>query len=194
MLTVPKSITIGDRLVWRHENLRGLDPETGELVDFDPAIHELSWSFRANASIDGQTSLDATAVNDNGKFLTIIDNTGILGVGIYFYQAFITKNLFRTTLQSGSLEAVINFALTTDFDGRTQLEKDLETIEQAIRVVVSGGVQSYSIQGRSLSKSSISELMALRDTYRSELQRQRAAAAISRGEANPRRAFVRFGR
>lgn len=194
MLTVPRSITIGDRLVWRHKNLRGKDPVTGDVVDFDPVNYELSWSFRANGAIDGQPDLNATAANDNGEFLTIIDNTSVLGAGIYFYQAYITKNLFRTTLQAGSLEAVINFALTTDFDGRTQLEKDLETIEAAIRVVVAGGVQSYSIQGRSLSKSSISELMGLRDSYRAELQRQKAAEAVMRGEANPRRAFVRFGR
>jgi len=37
-------------------------------------------------------------------------------------------------------------------------------------------------------------LMSLRDSYRAELQRKQAAEAILRGEANPMRAFVRFGK
>jgi hypothetical protein len=36
--------------------------------------------------------------------------------------------------------------------------------------------------------------MSLRDSYRAELQRKQSAEAVLRGEANPRRAFVRFGR
>lgn len=194
MLIVPKSITIGDRLIWRHRDLRGLDPETGNPVTFDPAIYQLSWSFRAVGSINGDSSLDVIATNDNGEFLTIVDSTNLLGAGTYYYQAYITKNLLRRTIQSGAVEAVINYAASPDFDGRNQLEKDLEIINQAIRAVVSGGVQSYSIQGRSLSKLSLSELMSLRDSYRAELQREQSAKAVLRGEANPRRAFVRFGR
>jgi hypothetical protein len=77
--------------------------------------------------------------NDNGEFLTIVDNTSLLGAGTYYYQVYITKNLLRRTIQSGAVEAVINYAASPDFDGRNQLEKDLEIINQAIRSVVSGG-------------------------------------------------------
>jgi len=91
MLIVSKSITIGDRLIWRHRDLRGLDPETGNFVTFDPAIYQLSWSFRAVGSINGDSSLDVIATNDNGEFLTIVDSTNLLGAGTYYYQAYITK-------------------------------------------------------------------------------------------------------
>jgi hypothetical protein len=185
MLTVPRSIVAGDRQVWRHRDLRGTDPVTGSPVTLDPAIYSLTWT------IAGETTVNVSAGNDGGEYVTIFDAPAVKGN--YFYQAYVSRSGARLTLSSGPIEVVENLAVVaTPFDGRSQLEKDLESIEAAIRVVVAGGVQSYSIQGRSLSKLSLGELIALRDKYKADLQSQRAAEAVRRGEGDPRRSFVRF--
>jgi hypothetical protein len=157
---------------------------TGAAATIDPATYSLSWSIK------GAATVTVTAGNDGGEFVTIFDAPD---KGNYYYQAYISRSGARITYQSGPIEVVENLAVVaTPFDGRSQLEKDLESIESAIRVVVAGGVQSYSIQGRSLSKLSLGELIALRDKYKADLQSQRAAEAVRRGEGDPRRSFVRF--
>jgi hypothetical protein len=189
MLIVPKTITAGDHVVWRNRNLCARDPVTGDLTTLDPSVHQLSFAIR------GEDSLDVVATADGGDFLSIIEaaSSGTLTAGLYFYQAYVTRDSQRGTLQSGQIEVLVNYAVEIGLDGRSQLEKDIESIEAAIRVVIAGGVQSYSIQGRSLSRLSLGELLSLRDSYKAELQRQKAVEAINRGEPNPRRAFVRFG-
>ena len=80
-----------------------------------------------------------------------------------------------------------------NYDGRTQVEKDLATIQTAIRNIISGGVvQEYKIGTRSAKKYELSELLALESRYKAELVREKQAETIANGLGNPRATFVRF--
>ena len=75
----------------------------------------------------------------------------------------------------------------------TQVEKDLATIQTAIRNIISGGVvQEYKIGTRSAKKYELSELLALESRYKAELVREKQAETIANGLGNPRATFVRF--
>ena len=80
-----------------------------------------------------------------------------------------------------------------NYDGRTQLQKDLDTIQAAIRNIINGGlVQEYKIGTRSAKKYELSELLALESRYKAELTREKQGEMMANGLGNPRQTFVRF--
>ena len=80
-----------------------------------------------------------------------------------------------------------------NYDGRSQVEKDLEVIQTAIRNIISGGVvQEYKIGTRSAKKYELKELLMLESRYKAELVREKQADMIANGLGNPRATFVRF--
>ena len=76
---------------------------------------------------------------------------------------------------------------------RSQLEKDLETIESAIRTLISGGaIKEYKIGNRNAKKYELAELLTLKSQYKVELVREKQAETMANGLGNPRATFVRF--
>ena len=55
-----------------------------------------------------------------------------------------------------------------------------------------GDVASYSIEGRSLQKIPVLELMTWRDRYRAEVAKERNAALLARGKKGSASIQVRF--
>ena len=79
------------------------------------------------------------------------------------------------------------------YDGRSQVEKDLETIETAIRTLISGGaIKEYKIGNRNAKKYELAELLTLKSQYKVELVREKQAETMANGLGNPRATFVRF--
>ena len=75
----------------------------------------------------------------------------------------------------------------------TQIQQDLESVQSAIRTLVSGGVvKEYSIGGRSLKKYDLSDLMALESRLKYQLKREQKADLIANGLGNPAAMYVRF--
>jgi len=56
---------------------------------------------------------------------------------------------------------------------KTQAEKMLDTIDDAIEKLISGGFKSIKINNREYTNHSIDELRRLRDYYRGEIARQK---------------------
>jgi hypothetical protein len=178
-LNIPKTLTSGDRIIWRDR-----------FNDYLPTTHNLTWAIR------GAVSVDAMSVADGEEFLTIIDNaaSSTLTAGNYYWQANITEIAtgYRNTLGNGSLEVIVDLAgVSGAYDGRSENEKLLDAVNQAITAYANGGlVQSYSIKGRSLSRYSLDELMKMRDRLSSQVERERAFKDGKDG----RKAYVRFDR
>ena len=103
----------------------------------------------------------------------------------------------KQTIATGSFKVLKSLEFSNNplyFDGRSQVEKDLETIQTAIRNIISGGVvQEYKIGTRTAKKYELSELIMLESRYKAELVREKQAELIANGLGNPRATFVRFG-
>ena len=69
----------------------------------------------------------------------------------------------------------------------------METIEAAIRTLISGGaIKEYKIGNRNAKKYELAELLTLKSQYKVELVREKQAETMANGLGNPRATFVRF--
>ena len=164
-MTFPTTIRAGDYIQWRL-------PASQDV--FGNSISSPDWSviyyLRTNLGPLGAT-INSSAYNDGFQFTIASNVTETFAAGDWYYQAVANK--------SGA--------------GRSQVEKDLETIETAIRTLISGGaIKEYKIGNRNAKKYELAELLTLKSQYKVELVREKQAETMANGLGNPRATFVRF--
>ena len=142
-------------------------------------------------------TVTSIAFNDGFQFSIASNVSSTFIAGDWYYQAIANKSgAEKQTIATGAFKVLPSLEFTSNplnFDGRSQVEKDLETIQAAIRNIVSGGVvQEYKIGTRSAKKYELSELIMLESRYKAELVREKQAELIANGLGNPRATFVRF--
>lgn len=192
-MRIPQFITAGDSASWVDF---GFSDAVGASVD--ATSYALTYSLRgpdAGAKKDltgvaGGTAWSFTlSTTDTAAF-----NTGSLQVR-WYWAAYASKAGVRITAGEGVLVVRPNLATQSIFDGRSQAEQILATVEAAILARVNGDmVTEYTIGSRSLKKEPMTELLTLRDRYRAIVSRERKAQAIKNGLGNPSRLGVRFRR
>jgi hypothetical protein len=152
----------------------------------------LKYEFRGAAS----KTLTAVANSTGWRTSTLVDTFTVAGT--YYWQAILTTPTSGTVtgriiLSEGRLVVKTNMAdAAANFDGRTQERQDLEAVETAIRVLVSGAVKSYTIGTRSVTKQDMGDLIVWRDRLKAEVARQEAAEKVAAGLGRPNSVFVRF--
>ena len=190
-MTFPTKIRAGDFIQWRI-------PATHDV--FGNSISSPDWSvvyyLRTNTSSEGAT-VNSSAYNDGFAFSIAAATTANFDAGNWFYQAVANKSGQETqTIFTGGFEVLATMSYSgtpAAFDGRSQVEKDLDVIQAAIRTIINGGViQEYKIGTRTAKKYELSELLALESRYKAELVREKQAEMIANGLGNPRATFVRF--
>jgi len=190
-VTFPQKVIAGDFLQWRI-------PASQDV--FGNSISSPDWSvvyyLRTNTSSEGAT-VNSSAYNDGFEFSIAATTTANFDAGNWFYQAVANKSGQQTqTIYRGSFEvfATQSYSGTpTAYDGRTQLQKDLDSVETAIRTIMSGGaIKEYKIGTRNAKKYELSELIMLKSLLKAELIREQQAELIANGLGNPRATFVRF--
>ena len=191
-MTFPSEIRAGDLIQWRL-------PSTQDV--FGNSISSPDWSviyyLRTNTVPIGAT-VTSSAFNDGFQFSITSNVSSTFIKGDWFYQAVANKSgNEKQTIATGSFKVLPTLEFSgnaVNFDGRSQVEKDLETIQTAIRNIISGGVvQEYKIGTRTAKKYELSELIMLESRYKAELVREKQAELIANGLGNPRATFVRFG-
>lgn len=190
-MTFPSEIRAGDFIQWR---LAATQDKFGN------SISSPNWSviyyLRTNSGPLGAT-VNSSAFNDGFEFSIASNVSATFVKGDWYYQAVANKSgAEKQTIATGGFKVLpsLEFSGTANnFDGRSQVEKDLETIQAAIRNIISGGVvQEYKIGTRSAKKYELSELIMLESRYKAELIREKQAELIANGLGNPRATFVRF--
>jgi hypothetical protein len=185
---IPSKITAGDSISWVD------DPSTDNLGNaIAPPDWVLKYDFRQT---DVTLSLTASVVGGQWRTSISAVQSATFAAGVAFWQAYATNGSSRVTLGSGQVQFLPNLAASdSDFDGRSQVEKDLEAVQAAMRSMISGGaVAEYTIGGRSLKKISMADLIMLEEKLKREVSRQRKAERIANGLGNPDNVFVRFGK
>ena len=190
-MTFPNEIRAGDYVQWRI-------PASQDV--FGNSISSPDWSvvyyLRTNTGPLGAT-ISSSAFNDGFQFTIASNVTATFTAGTWFYQAVANKSgAEKQTIYTGQfkvLESLEYSGTAVNYDGRSQVEKDLATIQIAIRNIISGGaIQEYKIGTRTAKKYELSELIQLESRYKAELVREKQAEMIANGLGNPRATFVRF--
>ena len=168
--TEPLEFIAGDRITWKRTDLG---------TDYAPASYSLKYSARLENS--GATEIEITANESGTDYIVEIGQSTSVGFksGIYHWQAYITRtsDSERITIDSGTWEIKPNRD-TTASDPRNHVRRVLDSIEAVIEGRATKDQENYSIQGRSLSRTPIPDLLILRDRYKAEYIREQRAERL----------------
>lgn len=124
-------------------------------------------------------NLQATADGDNFLVQVSAATTSGWPAGSYTYEAYVEKGSEAYPLERGPVQIVA--PLAGGQDNRLHVEKVIEAIEAVIENRASLDQEEVAINGRSLKRTPIEQLIVLRNKYRSELQSMQAAEKLANG-------------
>lgn len=193
-MQIPSQIIAGDSASWREVATRdGL----GQSVD--SGAYSLTFSFRGPAT-GGNLDLAGTPFGTGWQFALTTTQSAAFNTGVtpatWYWQSVAAKTGTRITAGTGTLVVLPNVAgqsTAAVFDGRSQAERDLATVQAAITARIAGDfVTEYTIGTRSLKKEPMSELVLLEQRCKRIVSRERRMEMIKNGLGNPGRVGVRF--
>ncbi len=182
--TEPAKIVAGDLLQWKRTDL-GADYANGSYT----------LSYKARLEGTGSTVITITASASGDDYLVSVgqSTTASYTAGDYRWQAYITRDSDseRLTIDSGTFEVVANRSASTA-DPRSHAKTMLDKIESILEGRADGDVSAYSINGRSLTKLDITELLMWRDRYRADYLREVHRERALNGTATGSTVLARF--
>ena len=161
--------------------MRLIPSEVRAGVPFTHVVEDIAEGWTARLFLRGPKAIDLEAVaGPSGATLSAAAAvTSQWPAGTYHYglRALEPGNDGAVEgLEGGELRILADISLLEDgHDARSHAQRVLEAIEATIEGRASHDQESYSIKGRSLSRTPLAELLALRSHYRAELARDRAA-------------------
>lgn len=184
-VNIPSTIVAGDSVTWRDE---AAADSLGSAIT--SATHTLTYAIRGAQNL----TLTGTAYLTGWQTSATAAQTIALTGTTYYWQAYATAGVDRITLGSGRLTVNKNLSTqTAGADLRSQTQIDLDSVEAAIRAMISNqAVQEYTIAGRSIKKMALADLIMLRDQLRYQLVQERKRELIANGQGDPHSLFVRF--
>ena len=149
---------------------------------------DLRLSFRAYSAANwsgslllrGPASIDLTAIADGSVFVFHADATATAtwSPGDYWYSVRMIRGDDVKEAQNGKIKVLPDMSsLPAGYDGSTYAERVLAAIEAVIERRASLDQESYRINNRELSRTPISDLLTLRDQFKREVGKERAAKA-----------------
>lgn len=180
----PETIIAGDFLTWRRADLN---------ADYANDTYTLSYKARLEGA--GSTVITITAAASGTDYLVSETSatTASYTVGVYHWQAYITRDSdsARTTVDSGTFEVKPNRSAATT-DPRTHAKTMVDKIESILESRADADVANYTINGRSLTKLSIDELLKWRSHYKAELLAEKQEERLANGDGSGRLIKVSF--
>ena len=179
----PVTIYKGETVVWTRK----------DLTDYPVGSYAMSWSARLESNGGTAFTATVTEVDDYYKFTLDNSATGGYTTGDYFWVLKVTQSSDSEELiiDSGKITVKDNYFGSTG-DTRSHAKIMLDKIESILEGRADADVSSYSIQGRSLSKISINELLQWRDYYKAEYQKEIAKFRRDNKEGTGRVIKVQF--
>lgn len=180
----PLKVVVGDFIQWK---------KTALAESYPPA--QYSAQYVARITQGGSTEILLTAIERPGYYLFQVPSatSESFVAGYYHWQLEViqTSSGNRIVVERGEFEAIPDLD-SNGADPRTHAEIMLDKIESLLEGRADKDVSSYSIQGRSISKMSIADLLQWRDYYRKEVVRERRDNAIALGKPTKTTMKVRF--
>lgn len=181
----PETIVVGDFIQWKRSDL---------VQDYPVATHSATYVARITAGGSTEIQLTATESSPDYYLFTVDSATSASFVpGYYHWQLEITQTATgnRIVVATGAFTAVPDLDVNGS-DPRTHAEIMLAKIQTILEGRADSDVSSYSIQGRSLAKMSISDLLQWRDYYRREVLKEKRDSNIRNGRQTSSTVKVRF--
>jgi len=179
----PILIYKGETVVWKRT----------DLTDYAVGSYAMSWTARLESNGGTSFSATVTEVDDYYKFTLDNSATGGYTTGDYFWVLKVTQSSDseELILETGKITVKDNYFGSTG-DTRSHAKIMLDKIESILEGRADADVSSYSIQGRSLSKIGIAELLQWRDYYKAEYQKEVAEFRTGNKEGSGRVVKVQF--
>lgn len=183
--TEPASVVIGTLVQWKRADLSDV---------YATASYDLMYNIRLKNGAGVDKSVTATVASD-GSFLTTLTSniTTTMVAGDYVWQAFIVRksDSAKVSVGTGEFQLLANLD-QNGADNRSHAQIMVQKIQSLLEGRADKDVSSYSIQGRSLAKMSITDLMMWRDYYRKEVAKEKQDALIAAGKPSNATVKVRF--
>jgi len=180
----PENIVVGDFAVWRKSNIA---------IDYPSSAYTVKYISRDTGS-GGIHEFSVAGVADGNDYVFTISSADSASFTVehHHWQLEVTRtsDSERVVLQRGSWNVLTDY--DNAVDPRTHAQIMIDKIETVLQGRADADVLSYSINGRSLSKMSPSELMEWRDYYRREMAMEVRKEHIRNGKATSAMVKVRF--
>ena len=181
----PSSVVTGTLVQWKRADLSDV---------YAPASYDLIYNIRLKNGAGVDKTITATTASD-GSFLASLTSviTSTMVAGDYAWQAFIVRksDSAKVAVGTGEFQLLANLD-QNGADNRTHAQIMVQKIQSLLEGRADKDVSSYSIQGRSLAKMSITDLMMWRDYYRKEVAKENQDAMIAAGKPSNATVKVRF--
>jgi hypothetical protein len=180
----PLKIVVGDFIQWK---------KTALAETYPPALYSASYVARIAAGTNAEIQIAAVERSDYYLFTASSATSAAFAAGFYHWQLEVvqTSSGNRVVVERGEFE-IIQDLDNSGADPRTHAEIMLNKIESLLQGRADKDVSSYSIQGRSIAKMSIVDLLQWRDYYRKEVSKERRDNAIALGKKTKTTMKVRF--
>ncbi len=176
----PAKVAAGDTWRWKRTDLAAEYPASdGWALTY--VLLNASAKITFAASADGDAFLIHEAAAD----------TISRAAGSYTWEASVAKGVDRFRVGTGTMEVGPDFHSVASLDMRSHARKALAAIEAVIERRAAKDQQEYAIDGRSLKRTPIADLLVLRDRYKREVEREEQAERL--GRVSGRMVVTRFG-
>lgn len=180
---------------------------TTSLPDY-PASAGWVLKYRLVPRTAGPSAIDitASASGDDHAVSVSATTTALWAAGEYSWAAWVEKSGERHTVEGwasadgryggGTITLKPDPSVTTAYDGRSQAAKAVDDLRAALATwtATQGHVAEYSIAGRTMKFKAGEDILRLLSYWEVQLQRERAAEAAAKGQASPRRYYLRTSR
>lgn len=180
----PLKVVVGDFIQWK---------KTALAESYPPATYSAQYVARITAG--GSSEITLAAIERTGYYLFQVPSatSEAFTPGFYHWQLEIIETATgnRIVVERGEFEAIPDLDVNGS-DPRSHADIMLDKIESLLEGRADKDVSSYSIQGRSISKMSVADLLQWRDYYRKEQAKERRDNAIALGKPTKTTMKVRF--
>jgi len=180
---VPEEVFVGDFIQFKITEFSS---------DYSNSLHTMRLVARISTGGSTEIIITASASDDDYLFAVPSDTSSNYTVGSYHYQLEIERNSDneRIVVDRGQIKVSTDY--DNNVDPRHHAEIMLGKIESILEGKADSDVSSYSIQGRSLTKLGIDELLEWRNYYRREVNEIKKKERITHGRKTKATILGRF--
>ncbi len=180
---VPSEVFIGDFIQFKITEFSD---------DYPNSTHQMKLIARISTGANTEITITASALNDDYLFSVASSSSASFTAGSYHYQLEIRQDSdgSRIIVDRGHIKVSTDY--DNNVDPRAHAEIMLSKIESILEGKADSDVSSYSIQGRSLTKLGIEELLEWRNYYRAEVNEIKRKEQIKHGRKTKSTVLGRF--
>lgn len=160
----------------------------GDTLDFLTTVEDYppadGWTlkYRLVPRVSG-TAITITAATEGTDYRVQESptTTAAWTAGEYTWNSWVEKSGARYTVDQGLITLEVNPATITAHDGRSHARKVLDAIDAVIESRATLDQMEYAINGRSLKRTPIGDLLKLRQHYKTQVDSEVKAAKMAAG-------------